>query len=380
MKNLRKNLSNFIGWKTSRKIVVIESDDWGSVRTRSRKDYDEMLAKGLEVDRSVFTKFDGLESNRDLENLFEVLSKYKDSTGRSAVFTPMCLVANPNFERIKASDFLEYHFENFAETCKRYPNHDRVVNLWQKGIAERLFVPALHGREHLSVSRWMKLLYEKNEGTKIAFDHESWGVSHYKGEEIPEYLGAFHPDHKTDIPKLKEIIESAYELFLGNCGYAPTHFIAPNRESAKALDETFGKIGVKYLTLAKLRYYPLGDDKYKLELIWLGKQNKKLDQFYITRNCGFEQVNPTSNDWVNRCMGEINNAFKWKKPAIISSHRVNYISLIDTNNADFGLRELDRLLNSIIRKWPEIEFMTSTELGNLIASTKEKTYGGSVSN
>lgn len=368
--NIRKNLSNLIGWSTKRKIVVIESDDWGSVRTRSKKDYDEMLAKGLEVNKSIFTKYDGLESNRDLENLFDVLNKHKDSTGRPVVFTPMCVFANPDFERIKASDFREYHYENFTETCKRYPNHDRVLELWRKGIEERLFVPALHGREHLSVSRWMKLLNEKNEGTRITFDLESWGVSRYKGEEIPEYLGAFHPDYASDIPKLKEIIESAGELFKENCGYKPTHFIAPNRESAKALDETLGKIGVKYMTIAKLRYYPLGDEKYKYELIWLGKKNKKLGQIYITRNCGFEQVDLAINDWVDRCMEEINNAFKWKKPAIISSHRVNYISLIDVKNADLGLRELDRLLKAILRKWPEVEFMTSTELGDLIALSK----------
>ena len=368
--NTRKNLSNLIGWRTSRKIVVIESDDWGSVRTKSKKDYDEMLTKGLEVDRSIFTKFDGLESNRDLENLFDVLSKHKDSTGRPAVFTPMCVVANPDFERIKESDFREYHYENFAETCKKYPNHDRVLELWRKGIEERLFVPALHGREHLSVSRWMKLLHEKNEGTLIAFDHESWGVSRYKGEEIPEYLGAFHPDYASDIPKLKEIIESTGELFIQNCGYEPTHFIAPNRESAKALDETFSNIGVKYLTMAKLRRYPLGDEKYKRELIWLGKKNKELGQIYITRNSGFEQVDPACNDWVDRCMLEISNAFSWKKPAVISSHRVNYISLIDKKNADFGLSELDRLLKTILHKWPEVEFMTSTELGDLISLSK----------
>lgn len=370
MIDLRKNLSNAIGWSTNRKIVVIESDDWGSVRTRSKRDYDEMLSKGLSVDRSIFTKYDGLESNNDLENLFEVLSKHKDSTGRSAVLTPMCVVANPDFEKISASDFREYHFENLSETCKRYPNHHRVLDLWRKGIEKRLFVPALHGREHLSVSRWMKLLQENNKGIRIAFEHESWGASRYKGEEIPEYLGAFHPDYATDIPKLKEIIESAGELFKQNCDYAPTHFIAPNRESAKVLDETFGKIGVKYLTLAKLRRYPLGNDKYKRELIWLGKRNTKLGQLYLTRNCGFEQVDPSISDWVDRCMCEINNSFNWKKPAVISSHRVNYISLIEPKNADLGLGELNRLLKSILGKWPEVEFMTSTELGDLIATTR----------
>ena len=101
MNDLRKHLSNVLGWRTKRKIVVIESDDWGSVRTRSSDDYRFMLQQGLEIDRSNFTKFDALESNTDLENLFELLSKHTDSTGRNPVITPMCVVANPDFKRLK---------------------------------------------------------------------------------------------------------------------------------------------------------------------------------------------------------------------------------------------------------------------------------------
>jgi len=371
MNSLRKELSNVFGWRTNRKIVVFESDDWGSVRIRSKIDYDLMLSKGLELDRSHFTQFDGLESNSDLESLYEVLSKHIDSTGRSAVFTPMCVIANPDFEKIKASDFQEYYYENFVETCKRYPNHDRVLELWRKGIEDRLFVPALHGREHLSVSCWMKLLQEKNEAVRVSFEHQSFGVSFYKGKSIPDYLGAFHPDYATDIPKLKNIIESAGKLFEKNCGYKPTHFIAPNRESAKALDETFGKIGVRYMTMAKLRHYPLGDNKYKNELLWLGKYNKKNDQTYITRNCHFEQSDPSQADWVDYCLKEIELSFKWRKPAVISSHRVNYIGSIVPDNASKGLFELDRLLSIILKKWPDVEFMTSTELGDLITSNRK---------
>ena len=32
------------------------------------------------------------------------------------------------------------------------------LDLWRQGIDERLFVPAFHGREHLSVTRWLKAL------------------------------------------------------------------------------------------------------------------------------------------------------------------------------------------------------------------------------
>jgi hypothetical protein len=73
---------------------------------------------------------------------------------------------------------------------------------------------------------------------------------------------------------------------------------------------------------------------------------------------------------VEDCLKEIEIAFKWKKPAVISTHRVNFISGIVPNNSTKGLRELKRLLQTVMTKWPEVEFMTSAELGNTVKQTK----------
>ncbi len=368
LNNIRKTLSNIPGWSTTRHIVVFESDDWGSIRTRSRKDYCEMLAAGLDVDRTYFTRNDGLESNDDLERLFDLLTKHRDSTNRPPAFTPMCIVANPNFDAIRDNGFSEYVYETMPETCKRYPNHDRVVDLWREGIEKRLFVPALHGREHLNYSRWMENVRD-NVGMRIAFEHQSMGASLYKGNPIGEYLGAFKSTHRSDLPMLQDVVLDAGRLFAEICGYKPTHFIAPNAEPAYGLDPYFAQIGVKYMTNAKLRCPDMGDGRSRREFVWVGKYYKELDMINITRNGAFEQVAP-GHDWVNECMGDIDAAFKLHKPCVISSHRVNYIGSIDERNADEGLRKLDELLKNIIKRWPDVEFMTSTELGEIIRKDK----------
>jgi hypothetical protein len=365
--SLRKIISNIPGWRTKRKIVVIESDDWGSIRTRSKSDYHEMLKNGLDVDSSNFTFSDSLESNSDLANLFELLDRHRDSKGRSAVFTPMCIMANPDFEKIKESDFEHYFYESFTDTCKKYPDHDKVIDFWHEGEEKRLFMPAFHGREHLNVSRWMNGLKDGNIGLLNAFEHQSFGATHYNGYEIPEYLGAFHPDHSSDIPELSRVIETGAQLFRINCGRDPSHFIAPNKESARELDKTLWENGTRYLTLSKIRTYPLGDKRYKTEYNWLGKKNR-LGQIIITRNCIFEPTSFEKKDWVDTCLQEIEIAFRWMKPAIINSHRVNYIGFINPENSSDGLKELDRLLSAIINRWPEVEFLTSSELGHEINS------------
>jgi len=367
MLDLRKNLSNALGWRTNRKIIVIESDDWGSIRTRSKFDYDQMLTKGLELERSNFTRYDGLESNVDLENLFEALSKHKDSTGRPPVLTPMCIVANPDFDKIRATGFTEYHFESFLETCKRYPTHDKVGELWKTGVRERLFVPQLHGREHLNVAKWMRALDSKYEGLRIAFDHQSLGASWFKSQRLPEYLAAFDPKTPEEILPYEQIIQDAGNLFHQICGYMPLHFIASNSSEPKSLEKSLKEIGVIYLTRYKIQRYPLGNGKYSKHFNWQGKKNK-LGQTYLTRNASFEPSDALGKDWVKSCLAEIEIAFRWSKPVTISSHRVNYLGFIDSTNAFRGLKELDRLLSEIIKKWPMVEFLSSEELGSLLNS------------
>jgi len=368
------NASNLVGWQTKRKIVVLESDDWGSIRIPSKKDYDSMVRKGLDLGRSNYTSLDCLESNDDLENLFSLFGEFKDSTGRPPVMTPMCVMANPDFEKIKESGFSEYYYENFVETCKRYPNSDRVHNLWKQGISDRLFVPGLHGREHLNVIRWMHALKSNNMGLRIAFDHGSLGAVYYKGKPIPEYLGAFHPESSSEIKSFGEIIETAAYLFYLNCGYSPSCFIAPNKEEPKELEGVLQNTGVKYLTRSKMRKYPLGDNRFKLEFNWMGKRNG-LGQICLVRNCFFEpsswgEFNPNTN-WIDNCMKEMGIAFLWHKPSIIISHRVNYVGSINPKYRDRSLRQLKELFTRMLKEWPDIEFLTSEELGELIAQSKK---------
>jgi hypothetical protein len=98
---IRSNLSNLPGWRTNRKIIVFESDDWGSIRMPSRETYESLRKAGIDIetgDNFRFNKYDSLATPRDLELLFETLSKVKDKTGRTAVFTPVSIVANPDFD------------------------------------------------------------------------------------------------------------------------------------------------------------------------------------------------------------------------------------------------------------------------------------------
>lgn len=373
--SLRRNISNIPGWRTSRKILVIESDDWGAVRIKDKAAYEALKKKGLNVDRIHYDSVESMESNEDLEMLFDLLQSFKDKKGRHPVFSPMCIMGNPDFEKIKKSEYQQYFFQPLHETLKEFPNSNRVLELWKEGFEMNLFIPEIHGREHFNVRRYMKILqsHEGKEGLRYAVEHHSAGPSAYKGINYPNYLGALHPEPKEEIAVLHNHIIEAGKLFKEYLGYQPRVFIAPNAEEPKELEYSLNQIGVKYLTRSKKRIYPLGDGEFAKEWNFIGKKNE-FDQIILNRNAFFEPVSfgeqVQITDWVASCLKEIEIAFRWNKPALISSHRVNYVGSIRPENREKGLKELKRLLTSVLKKWPDVEFMSSYELGETIRKDK----------
>ena len=130
-------------------------------------------------------------------------------------------------------------------------------------------------------------------------------------------------------------------------------------------------LGVRYINTGKKQKEPLGNGQYRVNTRFIGDRNQ-YNQIYITRNCFFEPSSsgfekPSNTDWIGNCMKEIEIAFRWNKPAVISSHRVNYIGYLHPENREKSLKQLSELLSRMLKKWPDIEFMTSSELGDLIA-------------
>lgn len=362
-----KQFSNIPGWRTNRKIIVFESDDWGSVRMPSNEVRDILTKQGVIAANKIshYNLYDALESNDDLSMLFELLQSFKDSKSNHPVFTGLNVVANPDFDRIRENEFREYFYEPFTETLKRYPKHDKVFSLWKEGAEKRLFVPQFHGREHLNVTAWMKALQEGKPKTRIAFNHRLTGIDPVViAESDIQYQAAFNINEPNEVNYLKQVIKEGTALFEQLMGYKATFFVPTNGFFNLGLENTLNVVGVKYIMLDKLQKEPLGNNKYKTHLRWLGKKNR-FGQIAMSRNAGFEP-SAGGKDWVNGCMRDIELAFRWRKPATISTHRVNYIGFLNSENRDRSLSLLKQLLTKIIQKWPEAEFMTSPELGALI--------------
>ncbi len=365
---IQKNLSNLPGWKTSRKIVVIESDDWGSLRMASLNAFNELQQQGVDCssgDAGRYNKNETLASAEDLEALYSTLRLFKDKNGHHPVFTAISLVANPDFKKIREHGFKEYFYEPFTDTLNRY-NKQGAFQLWQQGIKEQLFIPQFHGREHLNVAVWMRALQANDRQAILAFDKECWGFIN-KHRLGLMYQAAFDLEHVADLAIQEAAIKEGLQLFEKLFGYKASFFVPPNGPFNNSLEKVAADAGIKYMSASKIQHEALGEGKTKKVLHWLGQKNEH-GQRYITRNCFFEP-SYTGVDWVNSCLEDITVAFRWSKPAVISSHRVNYIGGLNEQNRSHGLQQLQQLLAGIIKQWPDVEFMTSDQLGGLIAQS-----------
>lgn len=366
-RSLLRNAVNAKGWKTRQKIVVIESDDWGSIRMPSRAVYERLLQFGVRVDRCHYCKYDALESNDDLDALFSILRRHKDSSGNHPVVTANCIMANPDFDEIRRNDFQLYSYEHFTTTIKRSPQHQNVFNLWHEGMADKLFQPQFHGREHLNVSRWMKALQEQSKETRFAFDNYMFGISaHVSLEKRASYMAALDFDNASEIEGLKAVIKDGLRIFHQYFGFHSESFIAPNYVWHPSLEEELSHQEVRYIQGANLQRSPQGEHGAKQWIRHHTGDKNEFGQRYISRNCFFEPSEREGVNWVDKCLQEIGNAFFWNTPAVISAHRVNFIGSIDESNRAENLKLLDELLAKITNRWPDVRFMSTDSLGDFM--------------
>ena len=357
------------GFKTDRHIVVIESDDWGSIRMPSLEILHELEEKGIHFFNNFgYDTHDSLASDDDLTVLMDALSSVKDSNGNPAKLTMNCVVANPDFEKIKNSGFSEYYYELFPDTLRRYPHHDNAFSLWKEGIEKGLFKPQFHGREHLNVQMWLNLLQKGNLAAIDCFEKGVWSFNLIdRPQGTNHVLSAYNIQKGDELKFIEDSVREGLSLFEKLFGYKSESMIAPNYTWDKTLEAVAFECGVKVFQgdrTQRLSHFSYQNGGMPITH-YMGEKNS-LGQVYMIRNCNFEP-NQIKNTTVDSVMAEVKKCFDLHKPAIISSHRQNFIGELNLTDRDKNIITFVDLLNTIVKQYSDIEFMTSVELGQLLS-------------
>lgn len=358
--------SNFKGQSRLKdKLIIIESDDWGAIRTPSRESLKAFAQAGFELDKSLY-KVDALASQSDLQDLIELLLSFKNAFGESPVITANAIMANPDFDKIRASDFQSYYYEPFTNTFKNYPEHQSNLELWKQGMEQKVFYPQFHGREHLNMNRWLKALQSGNEKLRLSYD---WRCT-YSGMKDYAFMEAYDWSMKEEIKEHQNIISDGLRIFEDTFGYKSRSFIAPCYNWDSELEPFLADKDIKCIQGIGSQLAPTGTfNHYNAIPHFFGQQNI-YGSFYNVRNVFFEPVNNPNIDWSIPALARIQAAFLMKRPAVISTHRINYVGYIDPKNKESGLRQLGKLLKHIIKKWPDVRFITTDQLIDYIAHGK----------
>ena len=369
LKSCVKKYLDFVSFKTDRKLLIIESDDWGSIRTKDKLQLNKLNLINENVKNDRFTQLDSIASSNDLFALFDVLNSVSDLNGNPACLTANVCTANPNFSAIKKSNFQNFYYEPFNKTLENYSKEENLFSLWNEGINNKVFFPQLHGREHVNASAWLSELRDGNKDLLKAFEVNAFGIPYnsQKFNRRKNLQAALDRYEILDEHKFQEnwIRESA-EIFQENFGYYSNTFIAPAyiwnndicQQLIKSHINTVQGISIQYSPFNKLNF------KYIPHLRYTGQ--KKLNLKYLVRNIFFEPASDMNKNWENTVINAVENSFKYKRPAIISSHRINFIGTLNEKNRTKNLIMLKNILSILLKKYPQIEFINSSELSEII--------------
>lgn len=355
----RPTVRHQIDWVRHR-AVVFESDDWGACEVAATPAdaaivadvWEELHGRRREVHAT-------LETPGDLALLYDLLAAHPGADGLPAVFTAFVSVANPDFPAIRASGFERYADLAADEAVPHRWQRGDLVGAWREGIRRGVFAPEYHANlHHTSPVRWLERLRSSGpvgEAARRLFDLEVY----CQGEHLPEFEGLSLDEefawHETGMARFERI-----------CGYRPAAAITsdayPETETLWAL------LGVRTICLKSCRVnsgqvvvYPTKPWNNQDPAVPIGACHPRLDVAYLTRNVFLESAGRPEQS--ARVAAEVIRA-RWAEgePAVISTHRANYVSL-DPALAEDGRRELERLLAALATAGAR--FLTSAEVGDL---------------
>lgn len=357
-----EHLQNAPGWRTKERIVVIESDDWGAVRTPDRDTLDA-LSRMAGLKTSLFDSLDCLESADDLACVAETLRSVKDADGRPARLTANTVLGNPDFDAVVDNGFGEFHGESLFESYRRYHGAD-LWPLWQSLMEEGLWRPQFHADYHLDTERWISDLQAGSASAREACRRHFYGQKQVTGCAAKNhYLAAFHSENNEDAAVKGARVMEGLGRFRDTFGFSSTTFIPCNYIWPDALDALLADAGVGARQGNRIGLRPALNEPGKLirqRRYWQQGTTRQFGQ--LVRNAAFEPYVGERHDWPERALAQVQRAFWWRKPAVIATHRINYAGGLDEAHRDRSLRELRRLLAMIARRWPDVRFLSSDEL------------------
>jgi hypothetical protein len=338
--NKYKRLMSFqLRQKIEKKIVIIESDDWGMERAKDQECLDAIIDKYKKKRISRWTT-DALETVDDMKLLYDLLDSHKDKFRFKPIITANFITHN-----IDHSSPEQLVFKPISDGYNFADN--KIFKSYTDGIARGFFKPQLHGYSHYDTN-----LLAEDFNSKRFQKNLKLGFATAK-TTIKKHLSLYRAECFD--PNFENNIHQAAEVFKNVFGYYSDSFIPPNYSYLDSLNPILYKNNIKSLQAASHFVDRNGNNSVNAQYKY------KNNLLYTARNARLD-THPDYDYLADNCINQIETAFSQKVPAVIDIHRVNFSGKFSPNTRQKTIEELDKVLRYLYKFYPDVVFMTSDEL------------------
>lgn len=347
------------GFRFSRPLIVLESDDWGRVGVRDHEGFEELRAAGVMLGQKSYD-FYTLETAEDVSALYEMLLRHHDSIGRRPCVVMNFVVANVDFPKIESDAFRNLHLQPLADGLPGRWKRPGLLGSYQMGIAAGTFYPGLHGTTHFcrgavetelganaETTALLRTLWKSD--TPYIYWRMPWVGYEYWHPGLKQFLNASCQE---------KLIRESAELFQKMFGSPALSACAPGYRANEDTYRAWRKCGVRVLQNGSGGSVPMHLDAQGVLRIY--------------RNVDFEPATEGSAFSLERCLGQAKQNLDRGIPAVVSVHAINFhSSLRDFRTSTLKL--LDQFLTTLETVYPQLLYVHDADLYQLAS---QGTYEG----
>lgn len=332
-----RSLAFYLRKRVDVKYIVIESDDWGLERAK-HDDAINWTEKKYGSDQFTRWTTDALETQEDLQELFHVLKSYKNKFEKPPILTANFITHN--VDRDNAGNLI---YRPLSQTS------GSLLDLYKEGIAQNLIYPQFHGFSHFNTvaladyNQTQESDEAYKQGFMLARTTIKSNLIFLQGEYSKQNLNAEEQFH-LGMNEFKNVF-----------GFEATSFIPPTYIFDHKYFDLLSKSSINYLQAGnrifsrKRNRYIFPTLRKRNGILW-GIRNARLD------------IHPDYNFEYAQCIDSIEKAFQLQLPAVIDFHRVNFSGRFKPDYRERTIKQMQLLFDSIHKRWPEAEFITSNQL------------------
>jgi hypothetical protein len=308
-----------VDWSDLR-AVAFESDDWGLagfVPDAGAWEGLERQALGTGRFPEVYWQ-STLEDSAMVADLCGLLRAHVGRDGRGAVLQPNYVVSSLGYRgRPPQGRWISFDWPQVPPEYRR-PGLDEAV---KSAIATGCWYPEFHGRYHYDPARRLADAFADS----LAAAATLRGIMLFPGSERARELGSWR-----STGELEDELDQALGVFRRVFGRSPGSVIAPDYTWNGRIEDIWQSRGLNVIQGKREQINPdwLPGRPGRAQK-FLARQLSRLThpgRTYLERNCRFEPVQfDDPREPVASCLAEIRHAWRSGRPAIVETHRINFV-------------------------------------------------------